>query len=88
MNQATASQTEANQGLASERKECSVELTLEELLPLARSLNREGRLDAALQCCEGYLRRARHRAPCHRDPASGRQDRWSGPTRGWVDCAF
>jgi predicted TPR repeat methyltransferase len=56
MNQATASQTEANQHLAPEGEKGSVELTLEELLPFALGLHREGRLDGALQCYETYLR--------------------------------
>jgi predicted TPR repeat methyltransferase len=55
MNQATASQTDAKQDLAPQGKERSVELTLEELLPFAMRLHREGRLDGALQCYETFL---------------------------------
>jgi predicted TPR repeat methyltransferase len=56
MNQTATSQTDGSQDLVLDgAKRTTVDLTLEELLPFALGLHREGRLDSALQCYETFL---------------------------------
>jgi predicted TPR repeat methyltransferase len=48
-------QTTSSQDLVPDSTERVIELTLDELLPFAMGLHREGRLDGAMQCYERFL---------------------------------